>query len=48
MKGSLKRSVLVLSMTLLGFSTMAQQLAPKEFTVSGKVKNGAKEKKSFY
>jgi peroxiredoxin len=45
MKGSLKRSVLVLSMTLLGFSTMAQQLAPKEFTVSGKVKNGAKGEK---
>jgi peroxiredoxin len=45
MKGSLKRSVLVLSMTLLGFSTVAQQLTPKEFTVSGKVKNGAKGEK---
>ncbi|WAC10722.1 TlpA disulfide reductase family protein [Dyadobacter pollutisoli] len=45
MKGSLKRSVLVLSMTLLGFSTMAQQIAPKDFTVSGKVKNGAKGEK---
>lgn len=45
MKGSLKRSVLVLSMTCLGVSTMAQQIAPKDFTVTGKVKNGAKGEK---
>ncbi len=42
MKESVKQGVLVLSFALLSFSLLAQQLAPKDFTISGKVKNGSK------
>ncbi|MHA4737488.1 TlpA family protein disulfide reductase [Dyadobacter sp. MSC1_007] len=44
MKEFVKRSALVFSVALIGFQAVAQ-LAPKEFTVAGKVANGSKGEK---
>lgn len=44
MKEFVKRSALVFSIALIGFKAVAQ-LAPKEFTVAGKVANGSKGEK---
>jgi peroxiredoxin len=44
MKEFVKRSALVFSVALIGFQAVAQ-LAPKEFTVTGKVANGSKDEK---
>jgi peroxiredoxin len=44
MKGFIKQSVISASIVFLSLQAMAQ-LAPKEFTIAGKVKNGAKGEK---
>ncbi|MCF2495992.1 peroxiredoxin family protein [Dyadobacter chenhuakuii] len=45
MKGIVKQSIFIFSLAFLSLQSQAQQLAPKDFSVNGKVKNGAKGEK---
>jgi peroxiredoxin len=45
MKGIIKQSIFIFSIAFFSLQVQAQQLAPKEFSVNGKVKNGAKGEK---
>ncbi|KAA6441728.1 AhpC/TSA family protein [Dyadobacter flavalbus] len=45
MKGLFRQGISICSFALLGFCAMAQELAPKDFTINGKVKNGSKGEK---
>lgn len=45
MKGMIRKSIFILSIAFLSAQAQAQQLSPKEFSVNGKVKNGAKGEK---
>ncbi|MCF2490454.1 TlpA disulfide reductase family protein [Dyadobacter sp. CY347] len=45
MKGIVKQGFFIVSLAFFSLQAQAQQLAPKDFTVNGKVKNGAKGEK---
>ena len=45
MKGMIRQSILLFGIAFLSLSAEAQELSPKDFSVKGKVKNGAKGEK---
>lgn len=45
MKGLFRQSIFICGFALLSLHSIAQELAPKDFTINGKVKNGSKGEK---
>jgi len=45
MKGLFRQSIFICSFAFISFCAVAQELAPKDFTINGKVKNGSKGEK---